>query len=937
MTIRDIIQEISLIMDNNYLFVALYPVGVEARMKDMTSLLCVGANNVRMVGILGMGGTGKTTIAKAIYNQFYHHFEGRSFLGNVRETSKQHGLVHLQKQFLSKTLRTRKIEVSSVDSGIVMIRERFRHKRVLVIVDDVDQLEQLNAIAGSRDWFGLGSRIIITTRNEQLLNNLQVDGVYRAKQMGASESLELFSWHAFRNEYPAEGYMGISRSVVAYSGGLPLALEVLGSLLFDKSMEEWNCALKKLKRIPNDQVQKKLRISFDALSDDTEKDTFLDISCFFIGMDKNYVVQILDGCGFFASTGINALIQRCLLTVDERNKLMMHDLLRDMGREIVRENRPKEPGKHSRLWLKEEVIDILTLHKGKKRVEGLTLKLPRSEVNFNTKRSEVNFNTVTFLEMQRLRLLQLDYAQLNGDYVYLSQELRWLRWHGFPLKFIPNNFYPRKIVAIDLRYSNLREVWKDPKLHKKLVVLNLSHSHYLTRTPDFSRLPNLEKLILKDCTSLFELHQSIGDLHYLVLVNLKGCKNLRSLPRCFYKLKSLETLILSDCSKIDNLADDLGEMECLTTLQIDNTAIRTIPTAINRLKNLKSLNLSGCKRSQPKSLSSYFWSLISPSKIPKPVNILLDSVQGLSSLKELCLSDCDLLDDTIPKGLGSLCALQSLDLQSNRFHALPSSLSGLSRLRKLNLDCCRELQSIPDLPTSLNSLHARNCTALERMPNVSKISSMGTLFLTNCHKLVEIPGLDKMLKYFGILHMEGCNNMISSFKQSILQYIGNMFSIFLPGDDIPDCFMYKDEGPSVCFEVPIIGCNVAGFVVCIVYSPCASNDNIVSQNLLSISVVNHTKNVSQTSRQITADVVISSEDHLWLGNVSKDEFNLEGGDIVDVIIDFGAGFIVKKIGVSLLYDGTEKMINYTSTSNEDVKDQAWQDQAIVGLKMNQIL
>ena len=90
-----------------------------------------------------------------------------------------------------------------------------------------------------------------------------------------------------------------------------------------------------------------------------------------------------------------------------------------------------------------------------KGVEGLALKLPRSEVNFNTK---------TFIKMERLRLLQLDYAQLTGDYEYFSKELRWLRWHGFPLKFIPKNFYPRKIVAIDLRYSNLREVWKDPKV-----------------------------------------------------------------------------------------------------------------------------------------------------------------------------------------------------------------------------------------------------------------------------------------------------------------------------------------------------------------------------------------------------------------------------------------------------------------------------------------
>ncbi|XP_030949195.1 TMV resistance protein N-like [Quercus lobata] len=496
-TIRSIIQEILSQLDNKYLFVALYPVGVKTRMKDINSLLCVGANDVRMVGILGMGGMGKTTITKAIYNKFYLHFEGRCFLGNVRETSKQHGLVYLQKQLLSKTLRIGNIEVSSVDRGIVMIPERLRHKRVLVIVGDVDQPKQLNALAGSRDWFGLGSRIIITTRDEQLLTNLQVDGIYRAKQMGDSESLELFSWHAFRNKYPAVGYMGISKSVVAYSSGLPLALEVLGSFLFNRSMKEWDCALEKLKRIPHDKVQEKLKISFDALSDNTYKDIFLDISCFFIGMDKSYVVQILNGCDFFAEIGISVLIERCLLTVDERNKLMMHDLLRDMGREIVRENDPKEPGKRSRLWLDEEVIDILTLCKGMEGVEGLALKLPRSEVNFNTK---------AFINMGRMRLLQLDYAQLTGDYKYLSKELRWLRWHRFPLKSMPNNFYPRKIVAIDLRYSNLREVWKDPKLLNKLEVLNLSHSHDLTRTPNFSRLPNLKKFILKDCTSLFEVH-----------------------------------------------------------------------------------------------------------------------------------------------------------------------------------------------------------------------------------------------------------------------------------------------------------------------------------------------------------------------------------------------------------------------------------------------
>ena len=219
-------------------------------------------------------------------------------------------------------------------------------------------------------------------------------------------------------------------------------------------------------------------------------------------------------------------------------------------------------------------------------------------------------------------------------------------------------------------------------------------------------------------------------------------------------------------------------MESLTTLLADNTAIRQVPVTIVRLKNLKYLSLLGCKGSSSKSLSSQFWSWISPRKSPMSVNLLPASLQGLYSLKELYLSDCNLSDDTIPKDLGSLCSLQTLDLKSNNFHALPSSLGGLSKLQTLHLDGCTELQSIPDLPTNLNSLYATNCIALERMPNLSNISRLHYLFVTNCHKLVEVPGLDKMLKSFAVFRMEGCNNITSTFKQSILQVSSLSLSLF---------------------------------------------------------------------------------------------------------------------------------------------------------------
>jgi Leucine-rich repeat (LRR) protein len=147
---------------------------------------------------------------------------------------------------------------------------------------------------------------------------------------------------------------------------------------------------------------------------------------------------------------------------------------------------------------------------------------------------------------------------------------------------------------------------------------------------------------------LFEVHHSIGDLSNLVLVNLKDCKFLKSLPWSFYKLKSLETLILSRCSKIDNLADNLGEMQSLTILLADKTAIRQVPFCIVRLKNLEYLSLYGCKGSLSKPLPSLFWSWISPRTSPKLVILLPTVLQGLNSLTHLCLWECNLSNDAIP-------------------------------------------------------------------------------------------------------------------------------------------------------------------------------------------------------------------------------------------------------------------------------------------------
>ncbi|XP_070662431.1 disease resistance protein RPV1-like [Malus domestica] len=240
----------------NELNVAKYPVGINSRVQDIISYLSSGgSNDVVMVGIWGMGGLGKTTAAKAIYNQIHHKFQFKSFLANVSE----YDLVDLQGKLISDILKQTESKVTSVDGGINLIKNHLQHRSVLVIIDNVDKVEQLNTIAGNRDWFGPGSRIIITTRDERLLKQVKVDKIYLLKEMNEEEALELFSWHAFGNSWPDEGYLELSKEFVSYSGGLPLALEVLGSYMAKRTPSVWESELEKLKKFPDEGIMNRYK------------------------------------------------------------------------------------------------------------------------------------------------------------------------------------------------------------------------------------------------------------------------------------------------------------------------------------------------------------------------------------------------------------------------------------------------------------------------------------------------------------------------------------------------------------------------------------------------------------------------------------------------------------------------------------------------------
>lgn len=236
-----------------------------------------------------------------------------------------------------------------------------RCHKFLLVLDGVDFAQNLEALSDSivksSLWLGGGSRIIITTRDERVLQVCEVDDVYKLELLSKDEALQLFCKRTFGHNYPRSGYEEMTNNILEYANGLPLALVELGSSLRQKSVKEWRNSLAQLKRIPNRHIIEVLKKSFDEL-DHVNKEIFLDIACFFRGWEINYVKKILHSCGFSAESGIQVLIEKSLMTVLDQ-RIEMHNMLQEMGRHIVRRELPYEPSEWSRSWLLDDIDYVM--------------------------------------------------------------------------------------------------------------------------------------------------------------------------------------------------------------------------------------------------------------------------------------------------------------------------------------------------------------------------------------------------------------------------------------------------------------------------------------------------------------------------------------------------------------------------------------------------
>ncbi|XP_059430130.1 disease resistance protein RPV1-like [Corylus avellana] len=840
--IGKIVKQVLCKVNIAHLDVAIHPIGMHSRVEHIKALLNLETNDVRIMGFYGMGGIGKTTLAKAVYNEICHGFQGSSFLFNVKEKSKEfNGLIHLQKQLLYDILHKKNWNVSNVARGITLIKERVQGKKVLVVLDDVDHLDQLHALGGLNfKLFGLGSRLIVTTRDKQLLDLLKADEKYKVIELNHCESLQLFKLHALPMTHPIKEHLELSVSVVQYTGGLPLALVVLGSSLCGKSVVEWISKLEKLQKILDGEIKKKLETSLDSLEYETMV-IFLDIACFFIGMEKEYVMQILLACDFYAESGLGILIQRSLVTIED-NKLRMHDLIRDMGRGIVYAESPLNPGRRSRLWFHKDIANVLRNNTGSKKVEGLILNLPEHE--------DVDWESKAFKKMKNLRLLQINDVHPKGSYEHLfkaQKSLKWLCWHKCTLKSLPHDFHLENLVILDMQRSKVKQVWKTKKIFNKLKVLNLSNSKSLIRSPNFSQVPQLETLILngctrlKDlsnfsktphlksinlegCTSLVKIHKSIGCQTGLVLLNLQGCKNLRNLPSSISNLKYLKTLVLTKCFSLTKVPKQLGNLMAITELCMENTAIERLPSSFHHLCNLKSLSFRGCERliESPKFVRTSCLMSLNLSGCTRLVEIdesvgflkrlfrlnlerckklknLPSSIFNLKSLEVLILRKCYKFDK-LPEELGNMTALSILILEYTAIKQLPSSFKLLRNLAYLSCCGCEYLIKSPELleTSVMQMMTFEDCTSLvEIHASIGHLKRLIALDLTGCKKLRCLPS--------SIYNLKRCSLELSNCPEpdKLPEQCGNMKDLkeFVANRIAVDPYYYFGDFSNLVFEI----------------------------------------------------------------------------------------------------------------------------------------
>nr|XP_034930713.1 disease resistance protein RPV1-like [Populus alba] len=918
--VQSIMEKVSKNLDKKMFYVPLHFIGRDPLVNYINSWLQDGSHDAVISLLYGIGGVGKTAIAKSVFNQNYYKFEGKSFLSNFRSKD----IVCLQRQLLFDILN--KIdEINDEDEGILKIKDALCCRRTLIVLDDVDKRDQFNKIIGMQNWLCKGSKIIVTTRNKGLFSANDIEWFKcKVEPLDIEKSLELFSWNAFGQADPVGGFEEDSLRIVHHCNGLPLALRVTGSSLSGKGGDIWESALQQMEVIPNFEVQKILRISYDFLDGDYLKNLFLDIACFFNGMDYNDAVRILDGLNKCARFGIDSLIDRCLVEINIHQRLWMHQLVRDMGREIARHESPK----CQRIWRHENAFIVLKGTTDAKKLRGLTIDMHAlMEDNYaeavctdsvvHRKHRRLDFfqqwlsdfsdgeklqtgqislfsilSTDAFRKMPDVKFLQLNYTNFRGSFEHFPKNLIWLCWHGLSLKSIPNQVCLEKLVVLDLSRSCLVDAWKGKPFLPKLKILDLRHSLNLIRTPDCLGLPALEKLILEDCIRLVQIHESIGDLRRLLILNLKNCISLMKLPEEMSRLNSLQELVLGGCSNLDSL-----------NMELEHHQGRSFPQGDGIVAS-----------------ASYVTSL--------PLKLLFPSRFSVRKMLRFTLF-------SLPR------PIRSLDLSGTPIRFLPESIKDLGLLGCLSLRNCKMLQELPELPSHLMSLDVSFCYSLQTLANINPWT-----IANGCEQFVKFQDWMKQesIQKFDS-HMFRIMEMVSAQMQPLrfqITFIAGKFnvvvSVFDEDEELRGFHEEEEEDKwliqnefvdNFSFKIfsPLSAHRICGFNM---FTRFCMTSGYSGSSHIYLEIRNNTSGRSLRCQACVYPIIdergvrefqLLSHRKLGVGDPTFDN----GDDVSISVLPLGPAFQIKMVGVRWLHEGKDdndiqskdEVINAHNSSDDD--------------------
>ncbi|XP_057435894.1 disease resistance-like protein DSC1 isoform X2 [Lotus japonicus] len=768
-------------------------VGIGKSFADVEALLLKDSKDVRIIGIWGMGGIGKTTIAEQVFNKICSEYEGSCFLSNVREDSTRHGIIYLKEKLFS-TLLAEDVKMKSPNGLSDDIGRRISRMKVLIVLDDVNDSDQLE-LFGTVDTFGPGSRIIVTTRDQQVLIANKVDDILHVGELSSSESLELFNLIALNHSHLVREYYELTKRVVKYANGIPLVLKVLGHLLCGRDQKAWESQLDKLMEMPSKKVYDVMILSYDDL-DRKEQQIFLDLACFFKGLNlKVDSIKTLlkdNESDNSVAHGLERLKDKALITISEDDVVSMHDIIEEIAWEIVRQESREDIGSQSRLGDADDINKVLENDKGKEVVRSLRM-------HSSTMRTrKLKLSSHIFVMMSKLQFLDFysDHNILDSDVLLpkglksLPTELRYLRWWHYPLKSLPKKF----CVNLLQNLVNLKQV----KLYRCASLKEL---------PDFSKATNLEEVNVMHCYDLTDVHPSI------------------------FTLDKLEKLELSRCSSLTSLTSN-AQLSCLSHVLCNSRSLEELPD-FSKATNLLVLDASYCDR-----LTNVHPSVFSLDKLEKLDLSFCSSLTSLTSnaqlscLSHLNLQSCSKLTEfsvtsenmvelklggtkikALPPSFGSQRKLEILYLEETIIESLPSCMVNLTRLRYLDLRFCSMLQTIPEFPPSLETLLIQDCSSLK----TASFPSTATKQFQENKKRVEFFNCERLdedsLMAIGlnarINVMKFAQQHLSALKHDFVENYDDYFHNYhsyqsvhvFPGSRVPEWLVYKSTRGSVIIDL----------------------------------------------------------------------------------------------------------------------------------------